>query len=93
MGRGILEDAVVDSAIAGGISHREAVKIVDFVIDSWKAALSRHEDVEMPVGKLHVIKWPEPRRLLQSKGAMKRTLFVIYRLPFSVKLTDVMRLD
>lgn len=83
-GKGILQRAV----LATGRSRRESAFIVDTVIDLWKKALARHEDVELPIGALRVVT-RKPRRRFNIVPKLKGTkpgLYVYYRRPHTVQL-------
>lgn len=83
-GKGVLQRAV----IAEGMSRRQAAFIVDTVIDAWKGALARGEEVELPIGTLKVVE-RKRRRRFQSKPnlkGVKRHLWDVNRQPRSVQL-------
>ena len=61
---------LVQAVMRAGFSKRTAIKAVDATIDAWKAALSRHERVEMPMGFLKVRKTPD--RLRKRRYAATR---------------------
>jgi nucleoid DNA-binding protein len=68
LGKGILQRAVTEA----GMSCRQAALVVDTVIDSWKKALTRGEEVETPVGTLRVVKRNrEERRVFKSTPNLK----------------------
>lgn len=83
-GKGVLQQAALDA----GMSRRQSALIVDAVIDAWKGALARHEEVELPVGKLRVVK-KKKRRVFQFKPnlkGIKHRLYDVNRNPYTVQL-------
>ena len=83
-GKGLLQRAVSET----GTSRRKSKLIVDTVVDLWKQALARGEDVELPIGVLHRVK-RKKRRVLLSKSnlkGVKRKLFDINKKPVTVQL-------
>jgi hypothetical protein len=83
-GKGLLQEAVH----AVGMSRRQSALAVDTVIDCWKNALARHEDVELPIGILTLVR-RKTRRVLIRKTNLKgfrRTLYEINRQPLSVQI-------
>jgi hypothetical protein len=83
-GKGVLQQAVHEA----GVSRRQSVLIVDTVIDCWKDALARDEDVELPIGTLHTVK-RKTRRVFKRKPNLKNFkhhLYEVNRKPFGVQL-------
>ena len=73
-----------------GLTPRQSISAVDTVIAQWREALKRHEDVELPVGVLKVRKGPAPKRVFR-RGRLKntkRSLFDIFRQPYTVRLLE-----
>lgn len=85
-GKAVLYRAVQDL----GLTARQAVTAVETAIEAWRQALARHEDVELPLGLLRVRKGPAPRRVFR-RGRLKytkRSLFNVFRQPYTVKLSN-----
>src|SRR4030095_17024407 len=53
---------LVQAVMQAGYPKRIAIRAVDAMIAAWKAALSRRERVEMPIGYLKVRKTPDRLR-------------------------------
>jgi nucleoid DNA-binding protein len=70
------------------MSRRQSVLIVDVVIDSWKQALANHEEVELPIGTLHISK-RKTRRVFETETNLKnvkRHLYDTNKQQFGVQL-------
>jgi hypothetical protein len=83
-GKGVLQQAVHEA----GMSRRQSALIIDSVVNSWKAALARHEDVELPIGTLHTVK-RKTHRVFKRKPNLKNFkhhLYEVNRKPISVQL-------
>jgi hypothetical protein len=90
-GKTVLQQAVREQ----GFTHAQSIRAVDAVLDSWKGALARHEDVELPVGVLQVLKGRARKRVFwpgRLKNS-KRALFDLFRQPNTVRIVKKKGLD
>ncbi len=87
-GKGLLQRAVSEE----GFSRRKAAAAVDAVINAWKTALARGEEVETPVGHLRVVKRKSRFAAFKLKHT-KRRLCIVNQRPRTVQLVSKVDLD
>jgi hypothetical protein len=82
---------VLQRAVIGvGMSRRQSALIVDTVINSWKDALARDEEIETPVGTLRTVRRKKRRvfTLTSNLKGFKRHLYDVNCKPVTVQLVN-----